>query len=379
MRDTTLAAKRICDDIERIWGEEVWTAGPRWKPVRQSLIDAVVRTLIPSACREHVVGDLWERYTSPGSFVIDAIRTVPFIIASQIRRTSTIGLVSIEAFLFCIGFAVGAGGLIRVIVPVVAALLGLVLRDAYKTGFSLSALQVLRDVTVRAGAVLASQGLVALLWPGVPSPLPAVATGAGASGMVFLLRLQNPGLGKQPRHAFAQVPASLDALVTEVRLYERFSRRAVLIEVCAGVVIAGFFLFPLFAAENWALRAGWGLASAYGLVRRRYRRSASASTDARWAWLQRLAGVLSRRTGCQHAMVSTMWRWYVMPFAPAVVFIMVGGTMVAAGRGRPMWPAAVFTLIAAGIGFIIHRGSQDMARKLRVRIDALKAVEEPGL
>lgn len=29
------------------------------------LIDAVVRALIPPACREHVVGDLWERYRSP--------------------------------------------------------------------------------------------------------------------------------------------------------------------------------------------------------------------------------------------------------------------------------------------------------------------------
>ena len=35
LRDTTLAAKRICDNLERIWGEDVWTAGPRWKPVRQ--------------------------------------------------------------------------------------------------------------------------------------------------------------------------------------------------------------------------------------------------------------------------------------------------------------------------------------------------------
>jgi PadR family transcriptional regulator, regulatory protein PadR len=36
LRDTTLAAKRICENLERIWGEDVWTAGPRWKPVRQS-------------------------------------------------------------------------------------------------------------------------------------------------------------------------------------------------------------------------------------------------------------------------------------------------------------------------------------------------------
>jgi DNA-binding PadR family transcriptional regulator len=36
LRDATLAAKRICDNLERIWGEDVWTAGRRWKPARQS-------------------------------------------------------------------------------------------------------------------------------------------------------------------------------------------------------------------------------------------------------------------------------------------------------------------------------------------------------
>jgi len=35
LRDATIAAKRICDDLERIWGGDVWTAGRRWKPVRQ--------------------------------------------------------------------------------------------------------------------------------------------------------------------------------------------------------------------------------------------------------------------------------------------------------------------------------------------------------
>ena len=36
LRDASVAAKRICDDLERIWGEDVWTAGRRWKPARQS-------------------------------------------------------------------------------------------------------------------------------------------------------------------------------------------------------------------------------------------------------------------------------------------------------------------------------------------------------
>ena len=36
LRDATVAAKRICDDLERIWGEDVWNASRRWKPARQS-------------------------------------------------------------------------------------------------------------------------------------------------------------------------------------------------------------------------------------------------------------------------------------------------------------------------------------------------------
>jgi DNA-binding PadR family transcriptional regulator len=36
LRDATIAAKRICDNLERIWGEDVWAAGRRWKPARQS-------------------------------------------------------------------------------------------------------------------------------------------------------------------------------------------------------------------------------------------------------------------------------------------------------------------------------------------------------
>ena len=62
------------------------------------LIDAVARALIPPACREHVIGDLWERYRSPWQFVLDAAGTIPFVVASQIRRTSTLAGVVIHAF-----------------------------------------------------------------------------------------------------------------------------------------------------------------------------------------------------------------------------------------------------------------------------------------
>ena|SRR5258706_15717163 len=52
-----------------------------------SLIEAVVEALIPAAYREHVMGDLNERYTSPSQYVADAIQTVPFVLWSHMRRS----------------------------------------------------------------------------------------------------------------------------------------------------------------------------------------------------------------------------------------------------------------------------------------------------
>lgn len=178
------------------------------------LIDTIVCLSIPVPCREHVIGDLWERYRSPGTFLIDAMRTVPFIVASQIRRTSTIGALLIQAFLLVVGFAVGAGNLVSPIVPVTAALLGFAMRDAFKSTISLSPRQILRDLAVAAGFVAASQIVVALVSPGLLSSVRALIGGAVSFGMIFFLRLQNPGLGsQQPRLALVQVPASLDALL----------------------------------------------------------------------------------------------------------------------------------------------------------------------
>jgi DNA-binding PadR family transcriptional regulator len=36
LHESALASKRICDVVERIWGEHAWNPNPRrWKPVRQ--------------------------------------------------------------------------------------------------------------------------------------------------------------------------------------------------------------------------------------------------------------------------------------------------------------------------------------------------------
>ena len=340
------------------------------------LIDAVARALIPPACREHVIGDLWERYRSPWQFVLDAAGTIPFVVASQIRRTSTLAGVIIHAFTLLVSLGVGSKRTGVAVAALCGAMLGFVLRDAYKRGISVSVRQVAIDLVFGAGGLIASQAMVALVLPRQMLPLPAYAGCLAAFGVIFLLRLQNPNLGGIPRQAMTHVPATFEALVTEVRLFERMSRRGVRIEAYTGVAIAAFFIIPVVSSPNWALRIGWALASAYGLyvavvVWKSDTPPMPESLEFDTA-LAHYRGELERR----RRIIQTLWRWYLMPMVPGMLLIVAGATIEAAKRGRPLWPALIFIALMAGMGVVIHLSSQGWARKLRIRIDALGSIAQ---
>jgi hypothetical protein len=68
------------------------------------LVETILGSLIPPACREEVLGDWHERYRSPGQYVWDGIRTLPFLIASQVRRSFSIELFLSQACALYIAF-----------------------------------------------------------------------------------------------------------------------------------------------------------------------------------------------------------------------------------------------------------------------------------
>ena len=116
---------------------------PKMEPSPPKIIEAAVELLLPPACRESVLGDLCESYTSPIRYLRDAILTVPLVIVSRIRRTTDAGLLLLEAFALYLCFATPARFLngrvflnqhnayVRLALPVLIALLALVLADAY--------------------------------------------------------------------------------------------------------------------------------------------------------------------------------------------------------------------------------------------------------
>ena len=107
------------------------------------LLEKLIGCLIPPARREHVVGDLHERYENTWLYLRDAASAVPMVILSRIRRTADPQLLLMEAFGLYIAF-VGAAwwidrgsflfepyGLLRLAIPAAIGLLAFVLVDAY--------------------------------------------------------------------------------------------------------------------------------------------------------------------------------------------------------------------------------------------------------
>ena len=66
------------------------------------LIEVIIERLIPGACRENVLGDWNECYTSTPAYILRALYTLPFLVTSQIRRTFRLERLVSEAVLLYI-------------------------------------------------------------------------------------------------------------------------------------------------------------------------------------------------------------------------------------------------------------------------------------
>jgi hypothetical protein len=116
----------------------------------------MVAIVIPPACREHVAGDLHERYTSPGDYILEAAHTVPLVIASRIRRTTDSGVLLLEALgLYLVlyaaaweldrAFLYSRRGLFLLAIPAALTLVALVIGDAYASPRNRSPLRPILD------------------------------------------------------------------------------------------------------------------------------------------------------------------------------------------------------------------------------------------
>jgi hypothetical protein len=129
------------------------------QPEPPEMIEKIVGILIPPACREEVLGDLHERYTSTGQYILEAIQVIPMVLLSRISRTADPQVLLVEALALFLSYMVGGwyqdrtlaflyadGGSLKLALPCAMILLGIVLEDAYATPGKRSSLKALRGL-----------------------------------------------------------------------------------------------------------------------------------------------------------------------------------------------------------------------------------------
>lgn len=156
------------------------------------IAEAVVWCLLPPAAREHVVGDLHERYVSPRQYFLDAASVVPCVILSRIRRTTDPAVLLMEALVLYLSFFAAAwykgpaeflsqqNGLVRLAIPTAVALLAFRLVDAYANPKRRWALKPVLQAALGMGFAFLSQAtLVANRDWTVPFPIMLIGSAMG--------------------------------------------------------------------------------------------------------------------------------------------------------------------------------------------------------
>lgn len=106
------------------------------------IVEKSLSLLIPPACREEVLGDLYERCEFSSQFMVEAFRVLPMVIFSRVRRTADPPVLIMHAAVLYLSYLVAAWragntflfkdlGLLRLAIPPACVLVGLMLDDAY--------------------------------------------------------------------------------------------------------------------------------------------------------------------------------------------------------------------------------------------------------
>ncbi len=175
--------------------------------------ECVVAFLLPPACRESVLGDLYERYTSPRQYLLDAVCAVPLVVFSRIRRTTDLRVLLMEASVLYLSFLAAARymdsgflsdprGMFRLAIPPAAVLVALMLGDAYADPRKPSAVKPIRGTALAVGFALFLQALLSMGNRELALPFWILLSGGGASLLlVSALRLLFPPVADVPQSA----------------------------------------------------------------------------------------------------------------------------------------------------------------------------------
>jgi hypothetical protein len=164
------------------------------------LIDRVLALLFPPACREEVLGDLYEACDSSGQYIREALCILPLVIFRRIRRSADPQLLLMQAAVVYLSFMGAAWyegktflfadlGLWKLAIPPAWVLVGLLVEDVYACPGSQSFFKQMRGPLLGFGFAYLSQ--IALSMDNLLLALPQwVMFFGSAAGLLFSIGLQ---------------------------------------------------------------------------------------------------------------------------------------------------------------------------------------------
>jgi len=172
--------------------------------------ERLVWLLLPPPYREHVLGDLRERYAAPLQYAFDAASAIPCVILSQIRRTTDPAVLLMEALVLYLSFFATAwytrpasffydeNGLVRLALPTAVSLVAFVLVDAYANPARRWPLKPALQAALAMGFAFLSQASL-VTSPGLSVPFEVMLVG-GAMSLLLIsaIRILFDAGGRHP-------------------------------------------------------------------------------------------------------------------------------------------------------------------------------------
>jgi hypothetical protein len=306
---------------------------------------------------------------------MDALQTLPFVIASRVRRTThPLGLLIVGAFLW---WAVFWGNRqeswLAASIPTLITLVALALRDAYRGTAPKWPRAIAVDMAIAATGVLSSQLILAVTIPALSLTRDTLLVGFPLGYVIlFFVRLQSPGGFHQPP-GFAR-SISMQELRTEIALYEATIRRAIRIEIGACIVVAVCFAGFLWAPAPLLGKIGGGLTSAAALFIWwfLYRHGRVRPIPPRLGFAESMALYRADLEHRRRLSKNYVW-WYVLPLMTGISLMIIGPQLQ---RGNSLLSILLTVLILAAVGAILVIVQRAVARKILLRLEQLDVVSE---
>lgn len=326
-------------------------------------LEKIVLALIPPGARETVAGDLCETYNSPHQYVREALRTVPLVFLSQMRRNLNLPALLLQTGLvyFCLGPAIASLAL-----PV------LLLKDTYQPITRPCPRRALRAAILIASAALVFLQAASLT---MGAAIRADLDRTTWMTLLFLGPMLSPLIGLcraglivdgDHRTSLAANEMSAPELADAYRGFARRTRWHNMLEGAALFAAGSFACVFLHDAVSIPLIALYLLA-AFTLLLHGAPRMPGAQAD----FVSLRAHFQSELTQRQRQRYFLWWLWFA-PVLAALYLKLVEGTLA---NGKPM--LAVLGSVAAILScFLITALTREYSGRIQEQVGLLDRMRE---